>query len=72
MIFFEGMLCGVVLIRIEVVRIGLRGDSGMHLAAMCMSLQFGEAKLLVCGWLSVHSFFVAFTSWKPNIRFEFG
>ena len=63
MIFFEGMLCGVVLIRIEVVRIGLRGDSGMLLAAVCMSMQFGEAKMLVCGWLGVHPLFVAFTSW---------
>ena len=63
MIFFEGMLCGVVLIRIEVVRIELRGDGGILLAAVCMSMQFGEAELLVCGWLSVHPFFVAFTSW---------
>ena len=63
MIFFEGMLCGVVIIRIKVVRIGLRGDGGMHLAAVCMSLLSDKAKLLVCGWLGVHPFFVAFTSW---------
>ena len=62
-IFFEGMLCGVVIIRIKVVRIGLRGDGGMYLAAVCMILLSDEAKLLVCGWLGVHPFFVAFTSW---------